>query len=136
LPEGYETNVGERGVNLSVGQKQRLSIARALLKNPDILIFDEATSALDPMTERTIQQALRQLKGGPTIFVIAHRLSTVTMSDHILVLDRGHIVQAGTHNTLLAQGGLYRELCQTQFLDLEVLGGPAAMVSRRALGSM
>lgn len=123
LPDGYETDVGEKGVNLSVGQKQRLSIARAILKSPDILIFDEATSALDPLTERTIQSTLQAFKGRRTIFAVAHRLTTVAMSDFILVLDKGRVVQSGTHKELWGQEGLYRELCRTQFIHLDA---PAA----------
>jgi ATP-binding cassette, subfamily B, bacterial len=114
LPQGYDTHVGERGVKLSVGEKQRISIARALLKNPPILILDEATASVDTATERLIQEALDRLLAGRTSFIIAHRLSTVRNADKILVLQRGHIIEQGDHETLLAAGGLYARLCQAQ----------------------
>jgi len=115
LPHGYETVIGNRGVMLSGGQRQRLAIARALLKNPQILIFDEATSALDTESEILVQEAINRLMAGRTTLVIAHRLSTITSADTILVMDKGHIVQQGTHESLLAQGGLYARLYQMQF---------------------
>ncbi len=118
LPDGYDTVVGERGTELSGGQRQRLAIARALLRNPPILILDEATSALDSEAERLVQEALERLLAGRTVFVIAHRLSTVQRADLTLVLDRGRIVERGTHAELLAQGGLYRSLYELQFADL------------------
>jgi ABC-type multidrug transport system fused ATPase/permease subunit len=114
LPQGYDTPVGERGVKLSVGEKQRISIARALLKNPPILILDEATASVDTATERLIQEALDRLLAGRTSFIIAHRLSTVRNADKILVLQRGHIIEQGDHETLLAAGGLYARLCRAQ----------------------
>jgi ABC-type multidrug transport system fused ATPase/permease subunit len=116
LPGGYNTKVGERGVKLSTGQKQRISIARALLKDPDILIFDEPTSALDAITEKAIKAMLFEKTNGKTTFIIAHRLSTVSVADKIIVLDKGRIVQMGTHGELIGQEGLYRRMCEEQML--------------------
>ncbi len=114
FPEGYETLVGERGVRLSGGQKQRIAIARALLKDPSVLVLDEATSALDAESEHLVQEALSRLMEGRTTLVIAHRLSTVKEADRVLVLDGGHVVQEGRHADLVATEGLYRQLVERQ----------------------
>ncbi|ADH62908.1 ABC transporter related protein [Allomeiothermus silvanus DSM 9946] len=117
FPDGYATIVGERGIKLSGGQRQRVAIARALLKNPRILILDEATSSLDSESEALVQEALEVLMQGRTTFVIAHRLSTIRSADKIVVLEAGRIVQQGTHQELLAAGGLYKELYELQFRE-------------------
>lgn len=115
LPDGYETVVGERGTTLSGGERQRIAIARAVLRDPPILVLDEATSALDPESERLVQEAMERLLQGRTVFVIAHRLSTIRRADLIVVVDRGRIVQQGTHAALMEEGGLYRRLRELQF---------------------
>ncbi len=115
LPNGYDTVVGERGYRLSGGEKQRLAIARVILKDPRLLILDEATSSLDSHSEALIQAALEPLLAGRTSLVIAHRLSTILAADQILVLDEGRLVEEGTHVELLARGGLYAHLYETQF---------------------
>lgn len=115
LPQGYDSQIGERGVKLSGGQKQRLSIARAILKDPGLIILDEATSSLDTESEQAIQQALEVLLSGRTSMVIAHRLSTVRRADRIYVLDKGVIIESGTHESLMEQGGKYKQLYDMQF---------------------
>jgi subfamily B ATP-binding cassette protein MsbA len=126
MPEGYNTVIGERGFRLSGGERQRLSIARALLKNAPILVLDEATSALDTESERMVQQALHNLMAGRTVFVIAHRLSTVRRADRIVVLENGSISDVGSHEDLLTRLGTYRRLYELQFVDLEPAGADAA----------
>ncbi len=118
-PEGYDTVVGEKGFRLSGGEKQRIAIARAILKNPPILILDEATSALDTVTEKLVQDALNKVMANRTVFAIAHRLSTIRSADCILVLENGKIVEFGTHENLIALGGRYKKLCDTQFKMME-----------------
>jgi ATP-binding cassette, subfamily B, bacterial MsbA len=115
LPEGFDTPIGDRGIMLSGGQRQRLAIARALLRDPDILILDEATSALDTVSERLVQQAIDELSRDRTVLVIAHRLSTIQAADQIAVFDQGQVVEVGTHTELLARGGTYRRLHDMQF---------------------
>ncbi|HEX8940399.1 MAG TPA: ABC transporter ATP-binding protein [Candidatus Limnocylindrales bacterium] len=136
LPDGYDTIVGERGYKLSGGEKQRIAVARVLLKDPRILILDEATSALDTVSERLIQAALERLMEGRTTIAIAHRLSTILRADQILVYERGRIVERGTHAQLLAQGGLYARLYREQFLTPHpevAAGGPGDGAAADAL---
>ncbi|MBQ9157551.1 MAG: ATP-binding cassette domain-containing protein, partial [Eubacterium sp.] len=115
LPEGFETLVGNRGLELSGGERQRISIARVLLKDPALLIFDEATSSLDSISEEAIQQAIEPIAKAKTSILIAHRLSTILSADEILVVEDGRIVERGKHQELLAKGGVYAELYRTQF---------------------
>jgi len=116
-PDGYDTMLGERGVNLSGGQAQRVALSRAFLKDPGILILDEATSALDSETENLIKESLNRLMANRTTFMIAHRLSTVVKADKILVLQRGQIVEIGSHSQLLEKQGLYSNLYRSQYAD-------------------
>lgn len=129
LPDGYDTVVGERGLILSGGQRQRIAIARAILKDAPILILDEATSALDTESEMLVQQALNNLMTGRTTIVIAHRLSTIRRADRIIVMDAGRIAEIGTHQELLARGGIYRRLYELQFAEDEVVNGHFSMAS-------
>ena len=119
LPNGFDTEVGERGSALSGGQRQRVTIARAFLKDPKILVLDEATANLDPQSEDLIQSAMKRLVVGRTTFIIAHRLSTIINADRILVLSAGRVIESGTHHQLLAGGGLYGDFHRKQFASAE-----------------
>jgi ATP-binding cassette subfamily B protein len=134
MPGKYQTMVGERGYRLSGGEKQRLAIARLILKNPKVLVLDEATSSLDTHSERLVQQALESLMTGRTSFVIAHRLSTILAADKILVIDQGRLLEQGTHAELLARGGLYAKLYEEQFRDEGAKSDGAEPVSAEAPG--
>jgi subfamily B ATP-binding cassette protein MsbA len=114
LEDGYNTNIGDRGSKLSGGQRQRLAIARAVLKNPDILILDEATSALDTESEKLVQEAIENLMKGRTSLVIAHRLSTIKHADQILVIEKGKVIEKGTHQSLISNNGQYKKLVDLQ----------------------
>ena len=133
MTDGYNTIIGEKGVRLSGGERQRIAIARALLKNAPILILDEATSALDNESEALVQSALQNLMTGRTVFVIAHRLTTIRRVDRIVVLEHGRITDSGTHEDLLTRLGTYRKLYELQFMDLEQTAGipaPESIVNR------
>ncbi|MHC5731075.1 MAG: ATP-binding cassette domain-containing protein, partial [Nostoc sp.] len=118
LPRGYDTLIGDRGVQLSGGQRQRLSIARAILRDPEILILDEATSALDSQSERLVQEAIERLRQNRTVIVIAHRLSTIRNADWIIVMKNGEIVEAGTHDQLLNNQGIYWSFHNVQSIPM------------------
>lgn len=118
LPDGYQTVVGEKGVNFSGGQRQRLAIARAIIKNPRILLLDEATSSLDTESERLVQEALERLMEGRTTFVVAHRLTTIQRADRILVLNKGRLIEEGTHAELMDRKGLYHYLYTLRLTEL------------------
>jgi subfamily B ATP-binding cassette protein MsbA len=131
LPEGYDTMIGERGLRLSGGERQRIAIARALLKNAPILILDEATSSLDTESEALVQGALQNLISGRTVFVIAHRLTTVRHADRIVVLESGCVADSGTHEDLLTRLGTYRKLYELQFMELDSkMGDETGIVAR------
>jgi subfamily B ATP-binding cassette protein MsbA len=123
LPNGFDTVIGPRGMTLSGGQRQRLAVARAIYKDPPVLIFDEATSALDSESETAVQRAINNLLADRTALIVAHRLSTVRNADLIAVIDKGRIVDSGTHETLMAGGGLYRRLYELQFADTLTVSG-------------
>jgi ABC-type multidrug transport system fused ATPase/permease subunit len=118
LPEGFDTPIGDRGARLSGGQRQRIALARAFVRDPDVIILDEATSALDTLTERTIQKQLQSLARGKTMIVIAHRLSTVKRADAIVLLEKGRIVETGNHKELIGKRGIYWQMIESQSLDL------------------
>jgi subfamily B ATP-binding cassette protein MsbA len=118
FPDQYQTIVGEKGINVSGGQRQRIAIARAIVKNPRIMLLDEATSALDSESERLVQEALAQLMKGRTTFVIAHRLTTIQRADRILVLNKGRLVETGTHDELMDRKGLYQYLYTLRLIEL------------------
>ena len=117
FPEGFDTILGERGINLSGGQKQRISIARAIVKSPEILIFDDCLSAVDTETEEKILRSLKEIMKGKTSIIISHRISSIIATDHILVLDKGQIIEQGNHRELLDLKGYYHELYQKQLVE-------------------
>ena len=123
LPKGYDTPVGNRGITLSGGQKQRIALARALIKDPPLLMLDEATSSLDSTSENLIQQAIMELQKMKTICIIAHRLSTVMRADNIILIEEGRIIEQGTHNSLIKGNGRYKEFCDLQFADTSFADG-------------
>jgi ATP-binding cassette, subfamily B, heavy metal transporter len=135
LPDGYETKVGERGLKLSGGEKQRVGIARTLLKNPPILILDEATSALDTQTERSIQESLAEMGQGRSVIAIAHRLSTIADADLILVLEEGQVVESGQHDELLSRGGVYAAMWQRQVMEGEDFASPTVEIQSAKPGA-
>ncbi|HET8677059.1 MAG TPA: ATP-binding cassette domain-containing protein, partial [Blastocatellia bacterium] len=128
---GYDVLIGERGVKLSGGERQRLAIARALLKDAPILILDEATSALDTQSERLVQRALANLMKGRTTIVIAHRLTTIHSADKIVVLDRGRVIDQGSHKELMSRGGIYRDLYELQFSDQIIIEDEVAVAEEK-----
>ena len=130
MPEGYNTIIGERGLRLSGGQRQRLAIARAILKDAPILILDEATSALDSESESLVQSAIQNLMEGRTVFVIAHRLSTVRRANRIMVIENGTIADIGSHDDLMSRLGTYRRLYDLQFVDIEPRNGVHAAAEK------
>jgi subfamily B ATP-binding cassette protein MsbA len=130
LPQGYQTALGDRGQRLSGGQRQRIAIARAILKDSPILILDEATSELDSESEMLVQRALSNLMQDRTSFVIAHRLSTIRRADKIIVIEDGAVAETGTHQELLARGGIYARLYEMQFADLDDAATPARKADR------
>jgi ATP-binding cassette subfamily B protein len=133
-PEGYNTKIGERGAGLSVGQKQLVSFARALLRDPALLILDEATSSIDPYTDLLIRRAMKILLSNRTSIIIAHRLSTVRNADRIMVINGGRIVEEGNHRALMKKGGLYRHLYEMQFKEPETPMAPRIEEKQRKTG--
>jgi len=133
MDEGYETMIGERGVKLSGGQRQRVAIARAILRDAPILVLDEATSALDSESEKLVQDALQHLMAHRTTFVIAHRLSTIQNADSIIVLDKGEIIESGTHDFLLSNSGLYQKYFEMQRFNVDEKSQSVKEISKDAI---